>query len=112
MIAANVWLLSPLVKQTFMNINHIHPLKQHRLGAFLDEVEKYPEIKRVVVFGSSTSEACTEFSDVDVLLFGGFGSKFVPPSNDEYDILYAERLPKEASIWNEIRRDGVVIYEA
>lgn len=108
----DLWSVSPLVRKRYRGINRIHLLKQHKLEEFLEEMKKFPTIYRVVIFGSSTSERCTEFSDIDVMLYGGYKSWFIPPRNDEHDILYAETVPTGAEIWKEIAEYGVMIYEA
>ncbi len=90
----------------------IHPLKQGKVEGLIKKIERdYPEITRVVIFGSSTREDCTDFSDIDVVIWGMPGKPFVSPCDDVYDVLHGEDLHKGMQIVEDIEEDGVLVYE-
>ena len=95
----------------YKNVNYIHPLKQrviYELISYTKEV--YGDDVTLVVFGSTTSSRCTDTSDIDLLVGGPKAREFVPPLNDEYDIVYLDTLNKNDPLVEEIKRDGVLIY--
>ena len=96
----------------YPGVNYIHPLKQKNVELLIEEAKKHPSIRYVIVFGSSTEERCTPYSDIDVMLSGAFHIRFIPPDCDVFDILHAECTPYDAAIWDEILRDGVLVYDA
>ncbi len=105
------WLNRTALKD-YRGVNWIHPLKQRSVELLVDKVKQVPGIKVVIIFGSVTEERCTPFSDIDVMIVGrpnkGY---FIPPQGDIYDIIYADSVPANASLWEEIKRDGVIVYE-
>ncbi len=97
----------------YPGVQLIHPLKQRSVELLIDTVKGVSGIKYILIFGSSLAERCTPMSDVDVLFIGRplDGRKLVIPTEENYDILYADEIPPEASLWDEILKNGVAVYE-
>lgn len=106
------WNVVPWVKEPYSDITWIHPYKQQKVEELLSYVrDRYPQITAVVVFGSSTKMTCSEESDLDILICGDKDKQFIPPMNDVYDVVFAQSIPLDARLWDEIERDGVLVYE-
>jgi len=81
--------------------------------------ENTPAIEKAVVFGSRAKGSYTQYSDVDIALYGDID--FMEVENvccclDELPIIYkfdviAYNLAKNAALKEHIDRVGVVIYE-
>lgn len=106
-----MWWPNRKAKTNYPGVNYIHPLRQREVEELIEKVEQCPNVTAIIVFGSSTEERCTPFSDVDALFFGE-PCYFEAPINDvAYDILWRANVPCGAEILKEIRRDGVLVYE-
>ena len=92
-------------------INYIHPLKQKAVGELIEYTkEKYPNVKLICVFGSSVTPRCHPGSDIDIVIDGDDVEHFVPPENDEYDVLRKSWIDPKSELAREIEREGVVVY--
>ena len=82
---------------------YVADIKLKHIKNVSDQAEKCKNISRIVLFGSSTEERCTDLSDIDIAVFGQMpkakylGSKefkrfqdglFLYDLNQDYDILY------------------------
>lgn len=101
-------------------------IKKSYIENIINSVRLCSDIDKVVLFGSALEERCTDYSDVDIAVFGRkskakmFRSKsyneFVDSISSygdiqDYDVLYFDIAnAKESSVMNEIER-GVVLYE-
>ncbi len=95
----------------YPGVNYIHPLRQREVEQLIEKARRCPNITAIVIFGSSTEERCTPFSDVDALFFGE-PCYFEAPINEvSYDILWRANVPRDAELLTEVRRDGVLVYE-
>ena len=54
------------VAKPFMNIEKIHPHQQEAVGKMVELCKQDPNIKRVVIFGSSVRDDCRPDSDIDI----------------------------------------------
>lgn len=94
----------------FPNSDKIHPLKQKKVASIIEQAKGIPEIKRIIIFGSSTSRRCIPDSDLDVYFEL---SKKVSLSN----IIVDDVLDKwtnydvDERFLEEIEKTGVVVYE-
>jgi len=97
------------IKDPFPNCSKIYPLQQKKIRAILDAVKDDLNVKRVMIFGSSTTYSCTIDSDVDVFIelkkdrpidISGISYEFDLWTNYNVD----ERLLKE------IEKTGVKVY--
>ena len=73
-------------------------------------------VKKVVLFGSRARCTNTERSDIDIAVYGGDFNSFYFDIKEKinsllmFDIVEADKKNSE-ELQNEIRKDGVVIYE-
>lgn len=99
------------VTKPFMNIEKIHPQQQEAVGKMVDLCTTDPNIKKVVIFGSSVREDCRPDSDIDIY-FEFVKEKTPWPSFksltpwDKWDNFTVDR-----SLDHEICRTGVTVYE-
>ncbi len=50
------------------NLEKIHPLKKEMVAQICNLPAQYPVIRKIIIFGSSVTDECTEDSDIDVYL--------------------------------------------
>lgn len=63
------WKFSFIVdRDSFKNVNRIHPLKQKLVKEIVSEAKDDAEVKRIIVFGSSTRYDCDINSDLDICI--------------------------------------------
>ena len=104
-----VW---PKVKDVsqYQGVNFIHPWKQKKVEELINYTKNnYPNIKAIAIFGSSVTPMCELWSDIDIVLWGE-ECKFLHPDNDVYDVLWEQDIPKDSVLWQDILREGVVVY--
>lgn len=105
---------------------NVAEIKQKYINNIVEAAQKCDLIDRVILFGSSTQERCTDASDIDLAVFGEQPPSRVLTSkkyeqfvrqlysydshSQAYDILYFKRGTKQNSlIMNEINK-GEVLY--
>lgn len=64
----NFWDFDIVIKQSYLNVNRIHPVKQACVYRFIECAKQDPCIHYIVVFGSSVKFECTSRSDIDFLI--------------------------------------------
>lgn len=95
----------------YRGVNWIHPLKQRRVYELIEHTKNnYPHVRALAVFGSSVSDRCRPFSDLDIVVWKPSGTKFIPPDNDDYDIILPQQTGKDSELWGDILKEGVVVY--
>lgn len=99
-------------KTDFQGVNYIHPLRQWAVEALIEKAKERKDITAVIIFGSVVSQRCTDRSDVDAVIVGDSTIPFICPDGCRYDILFYDRIVKPSTLWSDIERDGVVVYEA
>lgn len=108
-----MWWPNRQASYDYPGVNFIHPLKQKAVEMLIETGKNYPTLRYIIVFGSSTQNRCTPFSDVDVMLSGVADKKFRVKDCDEvFDILHAEQTSRHEPIWKDILKDGVLVYDA
>lgn len=60
------WIFPLVVNSKIKNIRRIHPLKQKQVDEIVSSIIKEDDVKRLIVFGSATSNMCHEGSDLDI----------------------------------------------
>ena len=93
-------------------------LTQEALRQIVAVLEKYPEIKKAVVFGSRAKGSFKKYSDIDIAVFGGadkLNTGDIAYDLDELPLIYKfDVLHYEATANAEIKahidRVGVEIY--
>lgn len=63
------WKFSMVVdSNAFLQVNRIHPLKQKLVWDIVRAARSDEQVKRLIVFGSSTRYDCDIFSDLDICI--------------------------------------------
>lgn len=63
------WKFSYIVDEyAFKNVNRIHPIKQQLVKEIVAEAKSDKEVKRIIIFGSSTRYDCDITSDLDICI--------------------------------------------
>lgn len=112
----SVWNLIDEKNSGIKNIRRVYPLKQAFVGDLVRITQHFPEITRVIIFGSSVTELCNPWSGVDMYLEG------VAHCPVEYYSMIPDRWNQQAlDIWTsdmadetllpEINKNGVTVYE-
>lgn len=94
----------------YLNQERIFPTQQKDVSTLIEHFKKIPEVKQVVIFGSSVTSACNPWSDIDVFL-----------NISECVQVRAPRLQVPVDLWtnydvddrllSEIAEKGVIVYE-
>jgi hypothetical protein len=97
-------------------------LTQDEIIAMITPVVQPHPVKRVVVFGSYARGTATAESDLDIMIdsenmldgFDYFGivGTLVKKSPISIDILEASEIDRNSVFYNNIQRDGVIVYES
>lgn len=75
---------------TIMLIDGINTINKKFIDTFLTGAKEIPELKGIVIFGSSIREDCTENSDIDIILI----SDTRLAENKEYSLQVSALLEK------------------
>lgn len=110
------WDVCRFVKKPYMNAELIFPLKQAAVETAIEAARQRPDIKRLIVFGSSVRSTCNPWSDVDLYIDGA--DRIESPlrihhKDQAFDLWYSsdrEESPEE-DLFKEIDRTGVVVYD-
>ena len=97
------------ISRPFPNCERIYPIQQRKVRAILDAVAGLEEVRCVIVFGSSVTQACHVGSDVDVYLELS-GDVSLPLSNLGFDVDVWNNFTVDERLMREIKRKGVVVY--
>lgn len=97
---------------TFERANRVHPLMQARVEKLLCHFRKDPNIRKLVLFGSSLEFRCSSYSDIDLYL-----EKYdkerklgaLPELGCEVDII--TDLPEDSRLYREIDNRGLLLFE-
>lgn len=104
-------------------LSRIHPLKRMAVSAILSSGIP-PTIERIIVFGSSVTLRCHEQSDFDLCIIGEFNIRKNEKDMQWLNSIKAALGPTDLKIYtakqfqengwmrSEIKKNGVVIYEA
>ena len=100
------------IDNPFKNCERIYPIQQHKIREVIDAVSCDSNVKKIIIFGSSTSSACHVGSDVDIY-FEVYkdvnplnSSKFMVDWN--YDVFTNYMIDNR--LLNEITKKGVTVY--
>ena len=103
------------VEKPFLNIARIYPLSQRGVELIVRHAETVPKCERVLVFGSSVTTGCHNYSDIDIYVEGcsvsEFGSFPLDSYNTEVDIISSLNVTPGSDLWNEIWFKGVCVYD-
>ena len=108
----NLWDFEVLDGCDFINVNHIHPLKQRDIAALTRILCYDAHIREAIVFGSSVRFDCNSASDLDVLVVRDDDKMRIDAPLDEIcsemDVIFASRMGDR--LRDEIARTGVPVY--
>ena len=63
------WKFNKVVKDdAFLSVNRIHPIKQRIVGDIVSAARDDKNVKRIIIFGSSTRYDCDITSDLDICI--------------------------------------------
>lgn len=86
----------------FLNQDKIFPSAQPTVAQIIKNAEKYPEIKRIIVFGSSVTSSFSPMSDVDIYV----------EQNPDSRYLLAKGCLRGVDYWRDCDCDEVLRKEA
>lgn len=99
-------------------VNKINHFKMDIVNEMISVAKKYPFVKRLIIFGSSVTEHCSEESDIDVCVdvdcpdqgrdLHNLHVDLCKTCDANCDILIYHRL--KGKIKDEIDKNGVVVY--
>lgn len=91
------------------------------LKTILTNILKNFEVKRAILFGSYAKNIPTQKSDIDLVIdsegkllniyFYGLLEELVQNLQKDVDLFEISEIQKNSKIYNDIQREGVVIYE-
>ncbi|MBR1642148.1 MAG: nucleotidyltransferase domain-containing protein [Butyrivibrio sp.] len=109
----------------FTDGKYVADIKLHHIKNISEMAKKASSIRRIMLFGSSIEERCTDISDIDIAVFGDKTKGSYIDSNEfkafkrslfsfdwdqDYDILYfKENAANRYDIMKDINR-GIEIY--
>ncbi len=103
-----------------IDISKINKIKLDSVNKMIKAARKYPFVRRLIIFGSSVTDRCTEESDIDVCMDVGdktqgldlfnFHADICKCCDSNCDILNYHRL--NGNLKNEIDKKGVIVYVA
>ena len=103
-----------------IDTSRINKIKLDSVNTMIKVAQKYPFVKRLIIFGSSVTDCCTKESDIDVCMDVGtitkgldlfqFHADFCKCCDSNCDILNYYRL--KGNLKDEIDKNGVVVYAA
>lgn len=91
------------------------------LKAILEKILKNTVVEKAILFGSYARECPTEKSDIDLIIdsngkllninFYGLLEELVEQLNKNIDLFEISEIQKDSDIYNNIQKEGVVVYE-
>ena len=108
-----------IVNNDNYQVSRIHPLKQSIINEIYDIVSNDSRIKKVYLFGSSTTIRCNRSSDVDLAIElniddnetkNQISETIQNITNYNCDVLWLNNINKETTIFKNIEK-GIVLYE-
>lgn len=96
----------------YQNITRIFPTQQSDVGRMIDVCRNDPNIRKIIIFGSSVTPLCNPWSDIDIY----FEMKEPPqryPSIGSHTAVFDkwDNFSVDENLKREIDEKGVVVYE-
>lgn len=91
---------------------YTHPLKQDDIQIIYDRFLRDPNVKLLVVFGSTVNLVCHSNSDLD--LYVELQNSDTPPKipdNVVSDVDLVYDIPETSSLYKSIDRDGIILID-
>ena len=91
------------------------------ISTMIKEILKSFSIKKAILFGSYAKNTPTSTSDIDIVIdsdgkllniyFYGLLEELVEKLQKNIDLFEISEIQKDSPIYNEIKKEGIVIYE-
>ncbi len=96
----------------FLNINKIFPTQQADIRKMIDVCKKIPNIKKIIIFGSSVTPRCNPWSDIDIY-FETEKEMNKWPSIKSHTAVFDkwDNFTVSSELLKEILAKGVLVYE-
>lgn len=96
----------------FLNIKKIFPTKQKYVAQMIDVCKNNPNVKKIIIFGSSITSGCNPWSDIDIY----FEMEKEPhsyPTIASHTQAFDKwsNFTASGDLLTEIQKNGVVVYE-
>lgn len=95
---------------SFLNQSKIFPTQQKDVGTMIDAFQKYEDVQKIVIFGSSVTSACNPWSDIDAYVQLANNIHIQKPQVDT-DIDLWTNYDIDERLQQEITEKGVIVYE-
>ena len=100
------------VAKPFKNIHRIFPTQQAEIAKMIDVCKAIPNIKRIIIFGSSITPQCNPWSDIDIFFDLSQEMTKLPVVKDTETVWDKwDTFSVDKNLLDEILRTGVVVYE-
>jgi len=100
------------VAKPFKNIHRIFPTQQVEIAKMIDVCKNIPNVKRIIIFGSSVTAQCNPWSDIDIYFDIKQEMNKLPVVKDTQAIWDKwDTFSVDNNLLNEILGKGVVVYE-
>lgn len=110
--ASSMWDFPVMDGVDFQDANRVHPLMQKRVERLIREFAKDPNIRKVILFGSSLEFRCNSASDIDLYIEKYDSDKKLidlPEIDCEIDLI--SNLSPASRLYKEIEQTGLLLYE-
>lgn len=96
----------------FLNVNRIFPTQQKDVYEMIEVCKDIPNIKKIIIFGSSVTPNCNPWSDIDIY-FETETEMSKWPSIKSHTAVFDkwDNFTVEKSLLDEITQKGVLVYE-
>ena len=100
------------VTKPFKNIHRIFPTQQNEIVKMIDVCKNIPNIKRIIIFGSSITAQCNPWSDIDIYFDIDEDMTKLPVVKDT-EVVWDkwDTFSVDKNLLNEILNTGVIVYE-
>ena len=100
------------VAKLFLNINKIFPTQQEAVAEMIEVCKKIPNIRKIIIFGSSVTPRCTPESDIDIY-FETAKEMNKWPSIGSHTVVFDkwDNFTVDKNLYDEIMKTGVLVYE-
>ena len=96
----------------YQNITRIFPTQQADVGRMIDVCRDNPNIKKIVIFGSSVTPLCNPWSDIDIYFEMLEPPKRYPSIGSHTAVLDKwDNFSVDEALKREIDETGVTVYE-
>lgn len=96
----------------FKNVQKIFPTKQKYIAKMVEICKSDPNIKKVIIFGSTVTAGCNPWSDIDIYFEVKDKSKKLPGIKSHTQAFDKwSNFTVDQNLLNEIKKEGVIVYE-